>query len=324
MRGFWTSFLVVIAAAFFSVSAKAQETKLTIMVFQGMQNLPILMGLHKGFFAKRGIALDVKLAPNSDEMRNGLVESRYQLVHSGIDNSVHLVEHQKVDSVIFMGGDNAFNNLLVQPGISAYEDIRGKAVGVDALDTAYAFQLYAMLKQKGLNKGDYIPRSIGSSARRLDAIKNDKTMVATMLNPPFSFIAIRDAGWKDWGTAVRALGPYQGTGGYVLRSWAAANSDLLVRYIQAYVEGLRYALDPKNRDEAVKLLIDSIKLPPDIAGQAYAVEAHPVEGLARDGRFDLEGFNTVLKLRAEWAGSPLAKPEKYYDLSYYQKALAGL
>ena len=73
-----------------------------------------------------------------------------------------------------------------------------------------------------------------------------------------------------------------------------------------------------------KLLIDSIKLPPDIAGQAYAVEAHPVEGLARDGRFDLEGFNTVLKLRAEWAGSPLAKPEKYYDLSYYQKALAGL
>ena len=45
---------------------------------------------------------------------------------------------------------------------------------------------------------------------------------------------------------------------------------------------------------------------------------------AKDGRFDLEGFNTVLKLRAEWAGSPLAKPEKYYDLSYYQKALAGL
>jgi ABC-type nitrate/sulfonate/bicarbonate transport system substrate-binding protein len=324
MRGLLKSFAALAAAAIFVTPAQAQEAKLTIMVFQGMQNLPILMGLQKGFFAKRGIALDVRLAPNSDEMRNGLAEGRYQLVHSGIDNSVHLVEHQKVDSIIFMGGDNAFNNLLVQPGINSYEDIRGKAVGVDALDTAYAFQLYAMLKQKGLNKGDYKPLSIGSSMRRLDAIKNDKSMVATMLNPPFSFLAIRDAGWKDWGPAVRALGPYQGTGGYVLRSWAAANADLLVRYIQAYVEGLRYALDPKNREESIKLLIDNIKLPPDIAAQAYAVEAHPTEGLARDGRFDLEGFNTVLKLRAEWAGSPLAPPEKYYDLTYYQKALAGL
>ena len=27
-------------------------------------------------------------------------------------------------------GDNAFNNLLVQPNINSYEDIRGKAVGV--------------------------------------------------------------------------------------------------------------------------------------------------------------------------------------------------
>ena len=324
MRSFWTSFLALVAATILAAPAQSQEAKLTIMVFQGMQNLPILMGLHKGFFAKRGIALDVKLAPNSDEMRNGLAEGRYQLVHSGIDNSVHLVEHQKVDSIIFMGGDNAFNNLLVQSSINSYDDIRGKAVGVDALDTAYAFQLYAMLKQKGLNKGDYTMRSVGSSARRLQTLLADKTMVASMLNPPFSFIAIRDGGMKDWGPAVRALGPYQGTGGYILRSWAAANSDVLVRYIQAYVEGLRYALDPKNRDESVKLLIDNIKLPPDIAAQAYDVEAHPTEGLARDGRFDLEGFNTVLKLRAEWAGSSLATPQKYYDLSYYQKALAGL
>jgi len=42
------------------------------MVFQGMQNLPILTAQSKDFFAKRGIELDVKLAPSSDEMRNGL------------------------------------------------------------------------------------------------------------------------------------------------------------------------------------------------------------------------------------------------------------
>ena len=102
------------------------------MVFQGMQNLPILTAQSKDFFAKRGIELDVKLAPSSDEMRNGLAVGRYRLVHSGVDNSVHLVENQKVDSVIFMGGDHGFNYLLVQPQINSYDDIRGKTVGVDA------------------------------------------------------------------------------------------------------------------------------------------------------------------------------------------------
>jgi len=133
----WILALPAIGAACFAAPpAHAQqtraETKLTIMVFQGMQNLPILTAQSKDFFAKRGIELDVKLAPSSDEMRNGLAAGRYRLVHSGVDNSVHLVENQKVDSVIFMGGDHGFNYLLVQPQINSYDDIRGKTVGVDA------------------------------------------------------------------------------------------------------------------------------------------------------------------------------------------------
>ena len=53
----------------------------------------------------------------------------------------------------------------------------------------------------------------------------------------------------------------------------------------------------------------------------------PWSGMAKDAKFDLEGFKNVLKLRAEiegqWGGYPPA-PDKYFDLSYYNKALAGL
>ena len=53
----------------------------------------------------------------------------------------------------------------------------------------------------------------------------------------------------------------------------------------------------------------------------------PTRGFATDAKFDIEGFRNVLKLRAEmlgtWGGTPPA-PEKYLDLSYYQRALAGL
>ena len=53
----------------------------------------------------------------------------------------------------------------------------------------------------------------------------------------------------------------------------------------------------------------------------------PVEGMAKDAKFDMEGFKNTLKLRAEiegqWGGKP-PSPEKYIDLSYYDRAMAGI
>ena len=66
------------------------------------------------------------------------------------------------------------------------------------------------------------------------------------------------------GTAVSVVGPYQSDAGWVLRSWGQANSDTLVRYIQANVEGIRWALNPANRAALVKLLSERFKMAPDV------------------------------------------------------------
>ena len=157
-------------------------------------------------------------------------------MHAGVDNAVAMAEVAKIDIAIVMGGDNGFNRLIVQPEIKSYADLRGKSVIVDAPDTAFAFLMYEMLRKNGLNKGDYEIKPVGASFRRLEVMLKDKTAAAAMLNMPFTLRAAA-AGLGDLGSAVEALGPYQGTGAFVLRKWAAGNSDVLVRYMQAYVEG---------------------------------------------------------------------------------------
>jgi ABC-type nitrate/sulfonate/bicarbonate transport system substrate-binding protein len=154
---------------------QAQTTNLTIMVFQGMQNLPLLAAQSQGFFAKRGLNVDVRIAPDSDELREGLAHGRYQIVHAGVDNAVAMAEVAKIDIAIVMGGDNGFNRLIVQPEIKSYADLRGKTVIVDAPDTAFAFLMYEMLRKNGLNKGEYEVRPVGASFRRLDAMLKDKS-----------------------------------------------------------------------------------------------------------------------------------------------------
>jgi hypothetical protein len=100
-----------------------------------------------------------------------------------------------------------------------------------------------------------------------------------------------------------------------------------VRYIKAYIEGSRWTLDPANKDEVIALLAERLKLTPQIAAQSYAVAVNPAEGIAKDVRLDMAGFNNTLKLRAEiegqWGGhAPPA--EKYIDLSYYDRALSSI
>ncbi len=304
----------------------AADVPLRIMVFHGVQNLPLIVARDKGFFAKRGLSVDMQIAPSSEALRDGLANGKYQIVHTSVDNAVAMVELAKVDVVVLMGGDNGFNNLIVQPEIRSYEDLRGKTVIVDAPNTAFALMLYKMLQQNGLKRGDYAVKPIGATRFRLEGMLKDKNYAAAMLNLPFSIQAQR-AGLKDMGVAVKAIGPYLSTTGFVLRSWAPANADILVRYIQAYIEGLRWAVNPANKEEAIRMLADWLKVPRDIAAQSYEIATDPVEGFTKDAEVDMAGFRNVLKLRAEiegqWGGTP-PPPEKYLDLSYYRRALSGM
>jgi ABC-type nitrate/sulfonate/bicarbonate transport system substrate-binding protein len=194
-------------------AAHAQDTKLTVIVFPGVQNLPMFAAQAKGFYAKRGLAVELKFTPNSDELRNGLAEGRYQIAHSAVDNAFALKDKANVDIAVVFGGDDSFNRLIVQPEIASLADLKGKTVAVDALNTAYAFQLYEMLRQKGLNKGDYEVKSVGGTSQRLEALTKDKTYAAAIMNPPFS-IRAEKAGLKVLGTVADAIGAYQGSAGF--------------------------------------------------------------------------------------------------------------
>ncbi len=309
--------------------AQAQQAPLKVIVFQSLTNLPLLAAQEQGFLAKRNITIEIINTPNSSELRNGLAEGRYQIAHAAVDNAVAQIENQKVDAVIVKGGDGGLNTLFTQNEIASIKDIKGKTVAVDAPNTAFALLLYKVLRVNGLERGrDYEAKPIGGTPLRLKAMLEDKSIAAAMLNPPFSFQGLKAGSIKSMGSPSAIVGAYQSGGAWVLRSWATANQDLLVRYIAANVEGMRWAMNPANKVAAEKLMVDRLKLTPEIAAQALATGLDPkAGGFAKDLAFDMDGFRNVLSLRAEmegqWGGKPPA-PDKFIDLTYYQKALAGL
>jgi len=300
----------------------AELATLRVNVFPTAKNLPFFVGVPRGIFEKHGIRIELEFTPSSAKQRAGLAEGLFDIAHAAVDNAVAMVEVAGKDVVIVMGGDSGMNEFIVQPYVKSFSDIRGRTLLVDAPDTAYALLAKKLLARHGLKEGsDYTVKPIGRSGLRYQALLENDEYAASVLNPPFSVQAVA-RGKRSLGGLVDLLGPYQANGAFVMRAWAQANGLLLERYIRAYVEALRIALDPANRSEAVSLLAERLKLTPEIAERTYALLINPKFGFTPDARIDMEGFRNTLAVRSEIAGrrGPIA-PEKYLDLSYYDRAL---
>lgn len=314
----------VFAALAFCCGLAFAQTPLKVKVFPGAQTLPLFAAQSQGYFDRQGLKVDILFTKTSDEQRQGLAKGEFQVAQAAVDNAVAMVELAKEDVVIVAGGDSSMNEFMVQPDVGSFADLKGHTLLVDAPNTAYALQLKKILLNNGLKEGaDYKILPIGGTALRLRGMKENKEYKAAMLNLPFSLDA-KAAGLKSLGRATDLIGPYQANGTFVLRKWAQANRDTLERYIAGVIEGTRWALAPANKEAAAKILSERLKVNPEIAARTWELMTDAKFGIAPDARFDMQGFRNVLALRAEiegsWGGKAPA-PEKYVDLSYYDKAL---
>ena len=302
-----------------------ERTAIRLNVFAGMQNLPNYAAETRGFFAARGLDVTTTVTRSSQEQRNALASGDCDIAHSASDNSLAMVD-AGVEVALVVGLDNGFNKIVAVPGIETIDHLRGRTLGVDALDTAFALLVYEILRRKGLRHGlDYHVRSIGATRARLEAVQQGQVDF-TILNLPFNLFA-QQAGQKVLIDPIDAIGPYQGTGGFVRRDWVARHRHRLVHYLAAYVEGLRWVLEPGNRAGVIALLRQKMELSPEIAERCYGFACDPQRGFARDAKIDTLGLDCLLKLRDTYSPRPDGTPrrwDQYVDEGPYAEAIAML
>ena len=118
--------MAVAMTAFGATSALAQNTKpLEVIVFPGGFNWPIWVAQDKGFFEKNGIGVKVVPTPNSQFQLKNLIEGKFDIAMTAIDNVIAYTEGQgatkvdvQPDIFAFMGGDNGFLRLVATPNVT--------------------------------------------------------------------------------------------------------------------------------------------------------------------------------------------------------------
>lgn len=302
-----------------------------MITFGGGYSLPAWVARDQGFFAKHGIAVDITHTPNSVFLMQGLIEGRFDLTVTAMDNLVAYQEGQGeaecqgvCDLAAFMGVDDSFQSLMASPEIKSVADLRGKKIAVDALTTGYAFILREMIARAGMTDADVTYERTGGGPMRLKAML-DGDYAAGLLATPLDKIAA-DRGFTRLGTARDLLGRYQGRTGFAQRAWIRDNEAAVIGFMRGYRDAMDWLYDRTHRAAAADLLMaNDPSVTPELARLSLDILLAEPGGFWRDLKLDVEGIRTVLALRTRF-GAPqktLTDPLRYVDLELHRKAFGG-
>jgi ABC-type nitrate/sulfonate/bicarbonate transport system substrate-binding protein len=317
--------MVVVAAglAVALAAPAAAQTEIKLIGFGGGTNVPSWVAIDKGFFLKEGLKVTQDVTHGSKEQMQDIMAGKYQFASTAFDNIVAYTEGQGTDKfadydvVAIAGVHSGMNTLVARPEIKKYSDLKGKVVAVDSPTSGYATVLYQIVKDKaGLEKDkDYTTLSVGGTGARVKSLKDGTGHVAMISSP--SDMQLKDEGFTILGDAATEIGEFQGSAYAVRKSYAKDHP----KEVDAFLRGIVAATDYVFSDKAgtVEVLKSRIKGLSDAdAGKLYDRLTGP-GGLNKRATLNTKGIETVLKLRTLYGGAAPTKPEKYIDLSFYEK-----
>ena len=300
------------------------------------RSLPMVVAVEKGLYAREGLVVDHQQVTSSVQQFDHLRKGRYDCVQTSPDNvanyrlNVGNALGERIDAQAFVGMDyGMYLVLAVRAGIHSAEDLRGMTLAVDAPASGFAYVLYKIMRQHGLERdADYALVSPGGVAARFEALLAGDCD-ATLLSGGFETRA-KAHGCRLLDAVADIADPYLGVVGAATTTWLRDNADVASRLARAYLDATGWILDPANRDEAVSFLERMPSTDRELAEELFDIQIRPGVGIVPDAGIDPKGLRSVLALRAEFGGfeddvdvDALASPEGgLYDLAYLEAALA--
>ncbi|HEY2989404.1 MAG TPA: ABC transporter substrate-binding protein [Candidatus Binatia bacterium] len=284
--------------------------------------LPFYTAQRQGFFAREG--LNVEMIPvegGADNMVKALDRGAVEVARTA---TPYLIQAAlKGSDAVAIAGETAtpIYSLMVKPEIKSFADLKGKTVGLSLAVDTISISMRKLLAVNGLREPDYRVKELVGTPARSECLKKGECD-AVPLGQPEDFILLKE-GYRRLGISNDVMPNFQFIVSAARRSWAAANKALLVRYARGLAASFRYVRRPENRDEIMRIIVETTGSSDDIARQTLMLYFEPEKGVfPREAELDLKGLGQVIQFMAE-AGElkpPLPAPERFVDLQYLQGA----
>lgn len=321
--------LLILAILLFTAPIdNASAQTITLRYGQIPSTIKTVSALHfhiaqrKGLFAREGINLE--MLPIEGGAANMVVALSKGNVDITRTATPYLIQDVLAgsDNVAILGETaTPIYSLIAKPEIKTFADLKGKTVGLSLAVDTISISTRRLMAKNGIKEGDFKVTELVGTPARADCLRKG-VCDAVPLGQPEDLVLMKQ-GYRRLGVSTDAMANFQFIVSAVRRSWGEKNKDSLVRYVRALASSYRFMRDPVNRDEVVRIILDTTGSAEDIARQTLSLYFEPDRGVVpKQGEIDVKGFAEVIRVMAE-AGElkpPLPAVERFIDLQYLKSA----
>ncbi len=315
------------AAAAAPAAPTQAVAKKTVAVAYSSKNATyadIYVGQQKGFFADEALTVEESLSGGSAKGMQNLLSNATNLVGTSADMVMSANEAGGDAVIVAATTAKQVYYLNVGKGVSTWDDLRGKVIGVASLTGTEPSQLKSLLSRHGLTFGkDYNLQVVGSTPEKIAALQNGAVAAATVY-PPQTF-QIEGEGFKILGTTGE-LDRWPSAIWAARKSWIQQNEDTMVRLLRGIYRSHQWLADPANRGQAIDIISSTAKIDKLYMDAQYEEFWGKGAQYTKDASPNMDGVAYVMEVAIAdgTVKSTGKKAQDYADLSYLQKAIAGV
>jgi len=212
--------------------------------------------------------------------------------------------------------------VLADSPIQTIEDLKGKVLASNGIGGAIDMAIRKIMLDHGMQeKRDYRIVEI-DFANMIPALREKKIDLAGEVTP-FTIEAHKAGGVRTLFTLKQAMGPSEVTLLAARAGFIKDHRAALVDFFEDWIRATRWYLDPKNHDEAIKILADFTKKPPsEFTDWAFTKEDYYRDP---DGKPNLKALQDNLNVQKQLGLLDVdIDIGKYTDLSLVEDAAKRL
>jgi ABC-type nitrate/sulfonate/bicarbonate transport system substrate-binding protein len=313
----------------FLVAAPAAAEPITLRygaaysTLRSIYSLPIVVADREGFFRREGLDLKivVPIPGGSDQMIDALHDGTVDITHVATPYLIRKALAGSDAVAIATEFNNPIYSLLAQPGITSFNMLKGKRIGLADRGGTISMSMEKLLTVRGLREGDYVTKTLEGTPARFNCLKRGECDAVVLGQPQDA--AAEAQGFTLLGLSTEATPAYLYTVTAVRRSWAEANKDALVRYVRALRASFQFIREPQHRAAVAEIIAETTNVSKAVAGKVLKMYFEPERGiLPREGEIDLSALARVIVMMAEVGAlkPPLPSADQFVDQQYLRAA----
>ncbi len=288
---------------------------------KSIYSLPVALAEREGLFRREGLDLRIviPIPGGADRMIDALHDDTVDLTHVATPFLVRAALAGSDAIAIAAEFNDPIYSLVARADITRIADLKGRVVAFADSGGSIAYSMRKLLALHGVRESDVKMRLIDGTPARLNCLRRGDCD-AVPLGQPQDLVA-QSEGFRLLGVSNDAVPAYLYTVTAARRSWAAANPDLVVRYLRALGAAFAMIRDPRKRSAVVRIIVDVTGVTEPIAEGVLDLYAGR-RVLPERGEIDVKGLAQVIAFMGE-AGqlkAPLPPAERFVELAYLQRA----